>query len=338
MRMAHIHDPLIGVIADVYLPAAQDQTWQRARLSAFREACASAAQQAACILLSGRLFGEGYVTHAVIAEVLETIRETGCKVLWRPDDAGVQYLAYQEDLPENLVLLTEQQPGAAVDDVRVATGTAAEHADCAILIADGEETISAEALQRLGGADTALQYIMAADMRYTRDGDAFVPCKAARVENAGFEDTGVSGYYLLDFVSGRLTGNTFVETSLYRFRTISIHVENEDDQKTVLHKCMQATVGLADRDFVRLILSGSVDVETFIDPDAIRDTLKNRFFHLEVFDECELALDEAAYAGDISLKSEFIRMVMADDALSASEKSRIIQCGWNALRGKELSE
>lgn len=340
MRIAHIHDPLIGVITDVYMPAAQEQTWQRTRLSAFRDACASAvAHQADCILLSGRLFGEGYVTNAVIAEVLGTIRQADCRVVWRPNAAEVQYLAHQEALPDNLRLLTAHQPDAVLEDVRIVSGTAARVADGGVLlIADGDEVPGAETLQCPGGASADLQYIVAADTLYLRDGDAFVPCAAAKVENTGFEDTGASGFCLLDFVSGKLTGNAFVETGVYHFRTIRIHVANEDDPKAVLHKCMQGTAGLTDRDFVRLILSGSVDVETFIDADEIRDTLKNRFFHLEVFNECELALDETAFAADISLKSEFIRMVMADDALSASEKSRIIQCGWNALRGKELSE
>lgn len=341
MRIAHIHDPLIGVIADVYLPAAQEQTWQRARLSAFRSACTSAAaHQAACILLSGRLFGEGYVTHAVIAEVLGTIRQTDCPVLWRPDAAGEKYLTHQEDLPENLVLLSPQQPFALAEDLRIACGSAAKQAEsgCTILIAEDEEPIGADTLRRLFRADADLQYIVAGETCHPREGSAFASCRANKLENAGFDDPDASGYHLLDFDGGRLVSRVFIGMSNYRFRTIPVHVENADDPKAVLHRCMKATVGLTDHDFVRLILGGSVDVETFIDPDAIREQLKNRFFCLEVFDECQLMLDEEAYAADISLKSEFIRMVMADDTLSANEKSRIIQCGWNALRGKELSE
>ncbi len=79
-------------------------------------------------------------------------------------------------------------------------------------------------------------------------------------------------------------------------------------------------------------------MEAFVRADTLRENLEARFFYLEVFNDCRLELDEEAYANDISLKSEMIRMVLGDDSLSESEKSRIIQCGWNALRGKELPE
>lgn len=341
MRIAHIHEPLIGVIADVYMSAAQDNTWQKARISAFQNACESAVEQKAdCILLSGRLFGEVYVTNDVISEVLKIIRQTSCTVVWKPDAAGLRYLEHNDDCPENLMLLTKQQMGYRIGNVSIMSFSAIDNAasECNILVTDAEGMMSDEALRLLAKSAPKLMYIVSDEAFYTRDGKTFAPGKAAKVEPAGFEDAGASGYYMLDFAKGKMTGKEFVETRVYRFKTIGIPVESEDDQKSVLHKCMKATAGLTDHDFVRLVLTGAVDVETFISTDEIRDTLKNRFFYLEVFNECELKLDEDTYATDISLKSEFIRIVMADDTLSENEKSRIIQCGWNALRGKVLSE
>ena len=99
-----------------------------------------------------------------------------------------------------------------------------------------------------------------------------------------------------------------------------------------------ATASFTKHDFVRIVLKGRVDVEAFVRANTLRENLEARFFYLEVFNDCRLELDEEAYANDISLKSEMIRMVLGDDSLSESEKSRIIQCGWNALRGKELPE
>jgi DNA repair exonuclease len=341
MRIAHIHDPLIGVIADVYMPTAQDNTWQRARISALKNACESAVEQKAdCILISGRLFGEVYVTNAVISEVIDIIRQTNCKVVWMPDAAGLQYLEHKDNLPDNFTLLTKQQTSYTIDDVCIMRWSAGNNASsgCNILISDAEGPVNDSMLQILAKSVPELEYIVSSEAFYSREGKVFTANNVVKMENSGFEDTGASGYHILDFSNGKLAGKEFVETKIYSFKTVGVVVENEDDQKSVLRKCMKATVGLADRDFVRIILTGSVDVETFINTDEIRDTLKNRFFYLEVFNGCELELDEDTYATDISLKSEFIRMVMADDTLSENEKSRIIQCGWNALRGKELSE
>ncbi len=341
MRIAHIHDPLIGVIADVYLPTSQDHAWQRARITAFKNACKSAQEHKAdCILISGRLFGEIYVTNAVIYEVLDVIRQTNCKVVWMPDAVGQQYLERKDKLPKNFTLLTKQQTSSTIDDVCIMRWSAGKNASsgCNILISDMEGPVNGDMLRILSKSVPELEYIVSNEAFYFRAGKTFTPNRAIKIENSGFEDTGTSGYYILGFTKGKLTEKEFIESKVYNFKTVGVAVENEDDQKSVLRKCMKATVGLADHDFVRIILTGKVGVEIFINTDEIRDTLKNRFFYLEVFNGCELELDEDTYAADISLKSEFIRMVMADDTLSENEKSRIIQCGWNALRGKELSE
>lgn len=340
MRIAHIHDPLIGVIADVYMPAAQDKIWQRARLSAFRNVCESAEEHRAdCILISGRLFGEVYVTDAVISQVLEIIQGTNCRVVWAADEAGLKYLGHKDSLPKNFTLLTRGQENCMAGDVCIQRWSAGGKAPSGggILLLE-KEPLSEDLLKMLAQTLPELWYMVSDEGFYTREKMTFTANKAVKMENVGFEDTGASGYHLLTFDHGKLTGKEFIETKIYTFKTVAIGVEAEDDQKSVLHKCMQGTMRLTDRTFVRIILTGRVDVETFIHTDAIRDVLKNRFFYLEVFNGCELELDEEAYAGDISLKSEFIRMVMADDTLSGNEKSRIIQCGWNALRGKELSE
>lgn len=336
MRIAHIHDPLIGVVADVYLSAVQDNTWQRARISAFKNACESALEhKAECILISGRLFGETYITNVVISEVLDIIRQTNCKVVWRPDVTGLQYLEHKDDIPENFILLTNKQTRYTIDGVCITIyPDENDVSSYGNIIICAEDFVDECVLESLSESE----YIISGKAFYSRNGKTFILNKAVKIENSDFEDSGASGYYLLNFTDEKPVEKEFIETRVYTFKTISITVEKEDDQKSVFRKCIQATAGLADRNFVRIILTGNVDVETFINTDEIRDTLKNRFFYLEVFNGCELELDEDSYATDISLKSEFVRIVMADDTLSENEKSRIIQCGWNALRGKELSE
>lgn len=341
MRIAHIHDPLIGVVPDFYLSAVNDDIWQKARIAALKDAFESAEEnKAEYIILSGHLFGEVYVTNATISEIIDIVAKTKCKVIWKADAAGVQYLKNADNLPDNFIMLTREQCSYTSEDICAVRwpNNNDTYTGCNILYYDADELISQSMLQHLAKIVPQMGYIIAGGANYLRENKVFIQQKITKIENSGFEDTEASGYYLLDYDNGKFTGKTFIEQRKYSFKTVCVAVEDADDQKNVQLKCIKAAAGLADHDFVRIVLTGNVDVKTFINVDDIRDNLKNRYFYLEIFNRCELILDEEEYAADISLKSEFIRMVMADDTLSQNEKSRIVQCGWNALAGKELSE
>ena len=161
------------------------------------------------------------------------------------------------------------------------------------------------------GDEEANVLLAAGASAFVREGQNFRREAVGKLENTGFDDPEDSGFVLFGL---------------------------EDDYIAVYRKCAAATASFTKHDFVRIVLKGRVDVEAFVRANTLRENLEARFFYLEVFNDCRLELDEEAYANDISLKSEMIRMVLGDDSLSESEKSRIIQCGWNALRGKELPE
>ena len=161
------------------------------------------------------------------------------------------------------------------------------------------------------GDEEANVLLAAGASAFVREGQNFRREAVGKLENTGFDDPEDSGFVLFGL---------------------------EDDYIAVYRKCAAATASFTKHDFVRIVLKGRVDVEAFVRANTLRENLEARFFYLEVFNDCRLELDEEAYANDISLKSEMIRMVLGDDSLSEAEKSRIIQCGWNALRGKELPE
>lgn len=171
MRIAHIHDPLIGVVEDVYLSDAQDKTWQRARRAALKSICDSAAtHQADALLLTGRLFGEGYVTNAVVTEIVDILRQCSCPVVWAPDAAGLAYLAHRDDLPEKLTLLCESQTSCTIRDVCLLrwTGDNGAVGGCQVLLADTEEAIDDGLHRSLSKAVPSLSYIVAGGAVYSR--------------------------------------------------------------------------------------------------------------------------------------------------------------------------
>ena len=67
----------------------------------------------------------------------------------------------------------------------------------------------------------------------------------------------------------------------------------------------------------------------------MKKMLEGRFYFLKIKDESRLKIEKETYEHDISLKGEFIRLVMASDR-SEEEKEQIICCGIRALSGEEV--
>ena len=63
---------------------------------------------------------------------------------------------------------------------------------------------------------------------------------------------------------------------------------------------------------------------------------KDDFFFIKIKAETKLVLDPKDYEQDVSLKGEFIRLVMASDA-SEEDKVKIIRTGLEALTGEEVT-
>lgn len=288
MKVAHFQDPLMGIIADVYLSDRQEQEWQQSRLQAFDLACEDAIKKGAeRILITGSLFSDDYVAHDIVSRTFQLMSEKKIDFILMPSKSDKQIIRYQGSIPANLTVLDDDN--------------------------------SSDELGSNWGA-------------------AFHHDQAVMLENYSFDNPENSGYYLVELAPDRTYTSERVELALHRFATIRVEVEKTDHQQSVFLKCISATKGLTGKDFVRIVLFGAIDVDAFIQPDELCDKLRERFYYLEVFSTCELELNEQAYGNDISLKSEFVRLVLADNTLSEAEKSRIVQCGWNALRGKELSE
>ena len=86
---------------------------------------------------------------------------------------------------------------------------------------------------------------------------------------------------------------------------------------------------------VRLTVTGSYELGREKFYENIVRGLQDEFFYLEYKDESTLKICPEDYMGDISLKGEFIRLVM-DEIEDEADRSRVISLGIKALRGDEL--
>lgn len=157
----------------------------------------------------------------------------------------------------------------------------------------------------------------------------------------GFDECGEHGFMLLDIdeKSGRYS-HEFVPFATRNIYTIEVDVSNCEstgDIITKVDKCVsdgEAT----DRDIVKIILTGSCDIESEKDVNLVLKHFEPCFWFLKVSDDTTVKVRYEDYALDKSLKGAFVRRVMALTDKSEEEKARIIQYGLSAITGGEVEE
>ena len=87
---------------------------------------------------------------------------------------------------------------------------------------------------------------------------------------------------------------------------------------------------------VEFILTGAADPSARIAKKYLYNLAKDDFFFIKIKDETKLVLDPKDYEKDVSLKGEFVRLVMASD-VSEEDKVKIIRTGLEALTGEEVT-
>ena len=102
-------------------------------------------------------------------------------------------------------------------------------------------------------------------------------------------------------------------------------------EQTVLAACAAASM----QDMVKVELVGAVAPETCHDAKYAASVLQSRFYFAKVYDKTTLSIRAEDYQNDISLKGEFVRLVLAS-GLDEEVKLQVIEKGIRALGGEEV--
>lgn len=263
-------------------------------------------------IFPGRVFNSIYVPESAVDALLDTIRANrDLPVILCPDSETHLRLSVRKDLPDNLILLCE-------DDETMTIGkTELSRSEGGITIRVPSENVTAEL------TDVAGVFF---------DGAVRLPS----FEPSGWEEAenGVFGYAVMD--TGQNTHKTFcTKETRFKYRNAEVNVEPDDDAQALRSKSEKAAADCGGDTFLRLTLKGKTAFARAVDTAALREYLQGKVFAAEVFDNTVMVVDERALENDISLQSEFVRLVLQDDSLSEAERGRLITCGWNALCGRE---
>ena len=313
------------------------------------------AEGVTAVLIAGDLFDTERISATTASFLLDTIASAPA--------VSFLYLKGNHDesrdafggmaLPENLLGFTDRPTAYHFGNVTV---TAAEltHRSCVTLYDElqlkedavnilmlhgqtspqvGEELVC---LPRLKGKH--IDYLALGHLHSYQHGtldDRGIWCYSGCPEGRGYDECGEKGFVLLEIEGSTLT-HRFVPFAKRTLHHVTVDITGLSDAPAMLTAMTAAASHIPETDLVKFTLRGSYTADTHKDLPFLENMLSPRFYALKLKDESRLHIDASSYENDISLKGEFLRLVLASD-LPEADRDRIICAGLEALRGEEIS-
>lgn len=349
MKILHTSDLHIGAPLNSRFTPAKAQARRRELLSVFDKLIDEAVRHSAgVILIAGDLFDSKRVTESTKRRILDSIeRNANITFIYTPGNHEGNLLA-DEILPKNLRLLSGQSWSyTEIDGVSFAARSHVgsgmfedfERKDCltSIAILHGElKNYDADAISPKEAAGRGIDYIALGHYHSyseTKIDNGTVAVYSGAPCGRGFDETGKLGYVIID---------TDTKPTSHRFYHLDGRVIYEKDvaiRGAVRTLDIEALINDACKDvrecdILRVLLTGMRPLEFKPDLSALDDLFSRKFWHFEIKDETRAEIDVEKVKYDKTLKGEFIRLVLADEALSDAEKEGVIDFGIRALMGE----
>lgn len=355
MKIIHCSDLHLDSPLGNHLSAARAGERNAELCAAFGRLVAYAVrEQVAAVLIAGDLFDSPDASRRTVNYVLEKIRSAAQVRFFylRGNHDGGRDPFSGCDLPDNLIFFGDAWKSYRCGEVRI---TAMElgwekpeacfaalnlPADgCNIVMLHGEiaarsgpEQIPVTALRNKNIDYLALGHIHS--FRQGKLDDRGIFCYSGCLEGRGFDECGEKGFVLLETRESGIK-STFVPFNTRTLHEISVDITGLETVTQILAAMERASCGIGKEDLVKFILTGSYTLQAHKDLRFLQKMLEPSFWFVKIKDESRLKIDRESYEGDISLKGEFVRLVLASQC-SDEEKERIISCGIRALMGEEV--
>lgn len=169
-------------------------------------------------------------------------------------------------------------------------------------------------------------------------------CYSGCLEGRGFDECGEKGFVLLDIYGDDANMDAkswqvhfqFVPFAFRKLYDLNLDVTGCPDHHHVWKQVEQLFSDIDSTHLVRLKLTGRIVPERNLHTDWLFQKYKEDFYLLIIEDYTRPAISSEDYRYDISLKGEFIRLVLSSSDLKEDEKEKIIMEGLRALAGEEI--
>ena len=152
------------------------------------------------------------------------------------------------------------------------------------------------------------------------------------LEGRGFDECGAKGFLLLD--TDNLSCPSFIKGSLREICAEEIDISGTKNAYDAYSR-VKSSLKLDKKNLLRLTLVGEVEFSDDRLAEVMEDYLSDSCFFVSVKDKTFAKEDLSAAADEISIKGEFLRLVLSSE-LDEEEKKEIISTGLSALLGREV--
>ncbi len=159
------------------------------------------------------------------------------------------------------------------------------------------------------------------------------------LEGRGFDECGHHGFNLLDVGKDGIK-REFVRFAKREIFDISVDISGASDPYTMLADIRRSAseAGITEKDMVKIRLTGNISLDTYPDTEFISGSLSDEFYFVKVVDETRPFIDYESFAGDISLKGEYVRLVRnleQSGEMDTKEAEECIALGVRLLMGED---
>lgn len=163
-------------------------------------------------------------------------------------------------------------------------------------------------------------------------------CYSGCLEGRGFDECGEKGFVLLDVdEEHKKIKSEFIPFASRHLYEVDVDVSDTYSTLEAEKKIDEGLKDIEKEALIKIVLKGKVDIDSERDINYLEKKYQKNFYFAKIYDETTLKIDYMAYEKDLSLKGEFIRLVLNQEGLSEEQKREIIICGIKALSGEEVN-
>ncbi len=320
------------------------------------------AQQVSVIMIAGDLFDKPHIRKTAKTRVLEQIYEHPeidfLYIRGNHDQSDFLSEMDEDEIPENLKLFPGDQwtsyeyPEAVITGLELnsqnsktlAMNLVLDQMKCNIVMLHGQESLydgkdKTEIINLSELKNKNIDYLALGHIhgyKKERLDERGEYCYCGCLEGRGFDECGPKGFVLLT-VEEHHVDSVFVPFSSRNFHQIEVEIHDEMNVPQMIDAIDQQTCHIPEKDMVKILLKGQIDMDMDLDIARIVRSFQDRFFFVKVYDRTQMLIDYDSFANDKSLKGEFVRLMQQQD-MTEQERSQIIELGIRAIMGEEVEQ
>lgn len=359
MKLLHCGDVHLDSALSVNLTTEKKRQRKGELLSTFVQMAEYGAEHGARVMLiAGDLFDGAHVTKRTQNMVKETVaRFPDMDFLYLKGNHDTEtFLDVWEERPDNLKTFGGEWTYYRYDNVVIAgaefigengpvlyDSLVLNREDCNIVMLHGQtekyrskekaEVVSLSALKNKNIDYLALGHIHSyrCEALDTRG----VYCYCGCPEGRGFDECGEKGFVWLETEENKIT-HRFVPCACRTVHEVPVDITGAESTSGVEARMREALAGISEEDLVKVSLTGKVSLAAERDLTYLTGRFAHRFFAFKMNDrQVGLAVRPEEYENDISLRGEYIRLVM-QGTYTEEEKRMLLELGIRALEGEEV--